>query len=151
MKIIKGITDNWNAYIVSQRTQTWWQRVLRLYTETELTGVLEADDADGRVVLQVHENGFAVFTNNRGEEIQIDNTAKILMLDAMMRANFLRAGFVPKVTVTFLKNIRITNRNPIAAIEAVEEKLDLMKRRSDDTRSDEARSEAVEYDRQRTQ
>src|ERR1051326_2236327 len=93
MKIEKNVTQNFNDFAVVQRTATWWQRMLKMYSETELVGVLEADDSNGRVVTQVHENGYPVFTNESGEEIVFTNTVKVLMLDQLTRMNFYKANF----------------------------------------------------------
>jgi len=86
----------------------------------ELKGVLEADDKSGRVVSQVTTpEGHPIYTNGT-DDIYLENAVKMLMLIPGVVAAFLGAGFRPKTETQHYTELKIINRNPSAALAALE-------------------------------
>lgn len=127
MRISKLETPNFDDFDIMQRAESADLVEMRYRNhEVKLEGVLEVDDVSGRIVRQVRtQEGYPVLTNG-ADDIYIDNSAKIMMLDPQVRLALMHEGYIPKTTVAYEKNIRIVNKNPGAALASIEEKLDSM-------------------------
>jgi hypothetical protein len=118
MKIEFGVTKGFDNYqVFVEEENPWWRKLLKLpRVRTELENILEADDSNGYAVIHLaNEAGELLFTNGR-DEIIYSNEAKLLLLVPAFHDAFLRTGFKPKISATYIKNLKIVNNNPTVEV-----------------------------------
>ena len=130
MRIEKGITENFEEYAVVHRHVTTipQKRFLGIpygdpprEVQTRLSQVVEADDDTGLLVQQVtDEYGNVIYTDG-SQDIAIGNTAKLLLLVAGIRNEFLAAGFQPKLIKRYEKGLEIVRNGTISNVTSVNE------------------------------
>lgn len=121
MRIVKGETENFEDYVVIRPEK--FERVE--FLGEPMTGpmrfevghhaqiyrnVIEADDETGLLVEHLADWAGNLLYTNGSEDIVIDNTVRALMLNPQLRAEFVAAGFRPKVNSTYVAGIRIIRR-----------------------------------------
>src|SRR5215831_3667887 len=106
-----------NYEVFIEEENPWWRNLLKLPpVRTKLKNILEADDSNGYLVTHLtNEKGELLFSNEK-DEIAYSNEIKLLLLVPAFNDAFLRSGFRPKTSTTYLKNLKIVNNNPTVEV-----------------------------------
>lgn len=89
--------------------------------ERPIEGVVEADDQTGLIIKQEFDKeNRPIFTDGK-DDIVLDNTVKLLLLTAPFRQAFHQSGFRPKLTTSYLDNVKIRYEGPPQTLVRVEQ------------------------------